>query len=102
MPTGAIFIPKISILLQSANYSLILLSGLLIIFLFASAAFGIFLIKLLSKKQEDAVELKHYHAPLGMKISIVVLLVLVFALGVFFPHQLTDLLNTIVSELGIR
>ncbi len=102
MPLSAIFLPKISILIQSAQLSPFLLGGLLIVFLFAAASFGIFLIKLLSRKEENAVELKHYNAPLGMKIPIIALLAAVFALGVFFPHQLTDLLNTIVSELGIR
>ena len=52
MPMGAIFLPKISILLQSADYSPFLLGGLLVIFLFAASAFGIFLIKLLSGKEE--------------------------------------------------
>jgi hydrogenase-4 component F len=78
-----------------------LLLGLLIVFLFVAAAFGIFLIKLLSRT-EDPARMKRYQASLGMKIPIVVLLIAVFALGVFFPQQLTDLLNTIVSELGIR
>ncbi|MCW4001238.1 MAG: proton-conducting transporter membrane subunit [Candidatus Bathyarchaeota archaeon] len=102
MPTGAVFIPKISILMQSATYSPYLLLGLLVIFLFATAAFGVFLIKLLTNKQEDTMAPKVYRVPLSMKVTIVVLLASVFALGVFFPHQLSDLLTTIVSELGIR
>jgi hypothetical protein len=67
-----------------------------------AAAFGIFLIKMLSKKEEDAPGVKRFEASLGMKIPIIVLLITIFALGVFFPQQLTNLLNTIVSELGIR
>ena len=102
MPMSAIFLPKISILQQSAILSPALLLGLLLVFLFAAAAFGIFLIKLLSRKEPDSSEIKPYKAPLLMKISIVVLLAAVFALGVFLPQQLTDLLKTIVSELGIR
>lgn len=102
MPLSAIFLPKVSILLQSAALSPFLLLGLLIVFLFVAAAFGIFLIKLLSRTEEDPARMKRYQASLGMKIPIVVLLIAVFALGVFFPQQLTDLLNTIVSELGIR
>jgi hydrogenase-4 component F len=101
MPTGAIFPPKISILLQSTAYSPFLLCGLLLIFLFAAVSFGLFLIKLLSRKEDGPLP-KLYHVPLSMKVSIVVLLVMVFVLGLFFPQQLTDLLNTIVSELGIR
>ena len=92
MPLSAIFLPKLSLLLQSAELSPFLLLGLLLIFL----------IKMLSKKAEDAPGVKRFEASLGMKIPIVVLLITIFALGVFFPQQLTNLLNTIVSELGIR
>ena len=102
MPLSAIFLPKLSILLQSAEVSPFLLLGLLIVFLFVAGAFGIFLIKLLSKKEEDTPGVKRYEASFGMKISIVILLVTVFALGVFFPQQLTNLLNSIVSEIRIR
>ena len=103
MPVSAIFLPKISILLQSATLSPGLLFGLLLTFLFAAGAFGIFLIKLLSRKEiEKPSETKQYHATLGMKASIVVLLITVFVLGVFLPQQLNDLLKNIVSELGIR
>ena len=59
----------------------ILLGGLLVIFLFAAAAFGIFLIKLLSRKEEDTTQPKLYHAPLSMKISIAVLLIAFLFLG---------------------
>ncbi len=64
MPLSAIFLPKISILIRSAQLSPFLLGGLLIVFLFAAASFGIFQIKLLSRKEENAVELKRYNAPL--------------------------------------
>jgi len=103
MPLSAIFIPKVMILLQAAAVTPALLIGLLTVFLFVSAAFGIFLVKMLTHKDQDAPavgELKPFHAGWGMKIPIVILLAAVFALGVFFPQQLTDLLNTIVTELG--
>ncbi len=101
MPLSAIFLPKLSILLESVKLSPFLLLGLLIVFLFVAGAFGIFMIKLLSKKEEDTPGVKRYEASLGMKIPIVILLVTVFTLGVFFPQQLTNLLNSIVSELKI-
>ena len=66
MPLSALFLPKVSILLQSAELSPFLTVGLLFIFLFVAAALGIFLIKLLSKKDET--QIKPYHAPLGMKL----------------------------------
>jgi formate hydrogenlyase subunit 3/multisubunit Na+/H+ antiporter MnhD subunit len=100
MPLSAIFLPKISLLLQAAAISPVLLLGLLVVFLFVAAAFGIFMIKMLSRKEEDTHELKPFHAGWGMKIPIIILLAVVFALGVFFPQQLTNLLNAIVTELG--
>ncbi len=102
MPLSAVFLPKIMLLIQAAAISPALLLGLLVVFLFVAAAFGIFMVKLLTRKEEgSAVELKPFRAGWGMKIPIIVLLAVVFTLGVFFPQQLTDLLNTIVSELRI-
>jgi hydrogenase-4 component F len=101
MPLSAIFLSKISILIQSAAVSPVLLIVLLTVFLFAAAAFGIFMIKLLSRKEDSIADVKPFHVGWSMKIPIIVLLVAVFALGVFFPQQLTDLINTIVSELRV-
>jgi hydrogenase-4 component F len=100
MPLSGVFLAKLSVLIQANALSPYLLLGLLTVFLFAAAAFGIFLIKMLSRK-EDASELKPFHAGWGMKIPVVVLLIVVFVLGVFFPQQLTNLLQSIVSELAI-
>ena len=103
MPTSAIFLPKLSILLQAASFSPYLVFGLLIVFLFATAAFGLFLIKMFSNRSEEGEpELKRYKVPVTMKLPIIILLASVFVLGVFVPQQLNDLLKTIVSELGIR
>jgi hydrogenase-4 component F len=102
MPLSAIFLPKLSILLQSAELSPFLLLGLLTVFLFVAAAFGIFMIRLLSKKDVDTPGVKRYEASLGMKTAIAALLIVVFAFGVFFPQQLGDLLSSIVSELGVK
>ncbi|XHH09690.1 MAG: proton-conducting transporter membrane subunit [Candidatus Bathyarchaeia archaeon] len=100
MPLSAIFLAKISLLIQSTFLSPFLTVGLLFIFLFVAAAFGIFLMKLLTKK--ETTETKQFHASLAMKLPIAALLLTVFILGVFFPQQLTDLLSKIVVELGIR
>ncbi len=102
MPVSAIFLVKFSLLLQTAAVSPFLLVGLLTVFLFVAAAFGIFLIKLLTRKEDSTTDLKPFHAGWGMKIPIIILLAIVITLGVFFPQQLTDLLNTIVSELGVN
>jgi hydrogenase-4 component F len=101
MPLSAIFLAKFSILAQSLTYSPLLTVGLLVIFLFVAAAFGIFLIKLLSKKDEAISDVKVYNVAVGMKVAIIVLLAVVFILGVFFPEQLSNLLNSVVSELGV-
>ncbi len=101
MPLSAVFLAKLGLLMQSAAVSLPLTLGLLAVFLFASVAFGVFLIKMLTKK-DDANDLKPFHAGWDMKLPIVAMLVAVFVLGVFFPQQLTDLLNMIVGELGFR
>lgn len=101
MPLSAIFLAKFSILQQSAAVSPVLLIVLLTIFLFAAAAFGIFMIKMLSRKEDSTADVPPFRVGWGMKIPIIVLLVIVFTLGVFFPQQLTDLINTIVSELGV-
>jgi hydrogenase-4 component F len=100
MPFSAIFIPKIGILIQSAELSPLLTIGLLFIFLFVAAALGVFFLKLLTRKEPG--EIKPYQAPLSMKVPILVLIVIVFILGVYFPQQLSDLLSTIVTELGVR
>jgi hydrogenase-4 component F len=99
MPLSAIFIPKFAILIQSAQLSPFLTIGLLFIFLFVAAAMSVFLLKLLTRKEQG--ETKQYHAPLSMKLPIAALLITVFVLGVFFPQQLTDLLSSIVKELRI-
>lgn len=103
MPMFAIFLPKISILLQAAVTSPFLLFGLLIVFLIVSAAFGVFLVKLLSQKDHGNLEgINPYHPSFGMIIPIFLLSIMVVILGLFFPQQLNDLLNAIVSELGLR
>jgi hydrogenase-4 component F len=100
MPLSAIFIPKLGILIQSTELSPFLTIGLLFIFLFVSAALGIFFMKILTRKEPG--ETKQYHAPLSMKVPIIALLVTVFVLGIYFPQQLSDLLSSIVIELGVR
>ncbi len=101
MPLSAIFLAKLSILTQSATVTPILTIVLLTIFLFVSAAFGIFMIRMLSRKEDSVADVPKFIVGWGMKIPIIILLAIVVALGVFFPQQLTDLLNTIVSELGV-
>jgi hydrogenase-4 component F len=101
-PLFALFPAKLSILLEATSVSPFLLFGLLLIFVVAASAFGVFLIKLFSNRANGDAEVKPYKAPACMIIPIVVLLAIVFVLGVFFPMQLTDLLNSIVGELGVR
>jgi hydrogenase-4 component F len=101
MPLSAIFLAKFSLLTLSTAVSPILTIVLLTVFLFVSAAFGIFMIRMLSRKEESVADVPKFKVEWSMKVPIIILLVIVVALGVFFPQQLTDLLNTIVSELGV-
>jgi hydrogenase-4 component F len=101
MPLSAIFLSKLSILMQSIAVSPALVIVLLTVLLFVSAAFGIFMIKMLSRKEDSTADVPPFHVGWGMKIPIIILLAIVFTLGLFFPQQLTDLLNTIVTELGV-
>jgi hydrogenase-4 component F len=100
MPLSAIFLSELGVLTQSATISPALTLGLLLIFLFTAAAFGVFMIKLLTRKEDSVADVKPFHVGWGMKAPIVALLVAVFLLGIFFPAQLTDLVNTVISELG--
>lgn len=100
MPVSAIFLSKFGILIQSTQFSPILTVGLLFIFLFVAAALGVFFIKILTRKESG--DINRYNAQLSMKIPIAVLLITVFVLGVYYPQQLSDLLSTIVAELGVR
>lgn len=103
VPLSAIFLPKFSLLIESAVVSPVLLLGLLVIFLLVAVAFGIFMIRLFSHSEEAyGSDLKPFRAGWKMKIPIVVLIAVVFILGVVFPEQLTDFLNAIVLELGVR
>lgn len=101
MPVSAIFLAKLGILAQSTLVSPVLTVVLLTVFLFAAAAFGVFMIKMLSRKEDSTADVPYFHVGWGMKIPIAILLAIVFVLGLFFPEQLTTLLNTIVSELGV-
>jgi hydrogenase-4 component F len=100
VPLFIVFVPKISILIQTLAISPVLLIGVLFAFLFAEAAFGTFFIKLISRKTETADVPQKFKVPLGMKLPIILLLIIIVALGVYFPQALTDLLNQIVKELG--
>ncbi|NLE04833.1 MAG: hydrogenase membrane subunit [Crenarchaeota archaeon] len=103
MPMFVIFLPKLSILMQATTISSILPLVLLLIFFIVSSAFGVFMIKIFSQNEEETLKTtKRYKAPIGMIAPIIILCIIVVGLGLFFPQQLTDLLNKIVSELGIR
>jgi hydrogenase-4 component F len=101
MPLSAIFLAKFSLLTLSTAVSPALTIVLLTVFLFVSAAFGIFMIRMLSRKEDSTTDVPKFKVEWSMKIPIMILLAIVVTLGVFFPQQLTDLLNTIVYELGV-
>jgi len=103
MPPFAIFLSKLYILLQAGMFSNWMLFGLLLLLLVAAGAFAMYLTRMFSQTGDDieGAHVENYTPSRGMNASIIVLIALIFVLGVFFPQYLTDLLNSIVSELGL-
>jgi hydrogenase-4 component F len=93
-------------LLEAFQFSKPLVLIVLLLLVIASASFARFLIEAFtrnSKGTESAeVEkaLPHYVVRNGMKFPILSIIFMIFALGIFFPGFLENLLNGIVHELG--
>ncbi len=101
MPPFPIFISKLSLLLQFTQVSIPLLFAVLIFLLIASVSIVIFLTNLLSNVREGEEKYTdQYKAPLGMRIPLIALIIIIFAIGILFPEGLSKLLETIVKGLG--
>jgi hydrogenase-4 component F len=130
MPPFPLFPAKFFILLESAAISPYLTLALLLMLILAAASFANFLLKAFSKvtveEEKDRqtirthaeagrAELKtaaekadhdeirlpnRYMVRSGMRVPAVFMLALAFALGVYFPDSLRDLLDAIILELG--
>jgi hydrogenase-4 component F len=97
IPPFILFLSKFSILTQVAAYSLPLLFAILLFLLIAAAAFTNLLSEIFSNTQE--VKMERYNAPKRMTAPIVILLILSFILGIYFPNELYVFLTKVVSDL---
>ncbi len=100
MPPFPMFISKISILIQALSFSVPLLLALLLLVLMASASLVVFLIRLFSNKDEGRAHMERYDTQPGMEAPIIALIIILFAIGIFFPDGLRSMLDTITTELG--
>ena len=106
MPPFPIFSAKLFILLEAFQFSKPLVFTILLLLVIASAAFARFLIEAFTRTSKGT-EFGEAERPLplyvvrqGMKLPIISIIFMIFALGIFFPEFLENLLNEIVHELG--
>ena len=99
IPPAIVFITKFSILAQVAKFSMILLIAVLLLLLLAAAGFALFITAIFTRIDENDV-MRRYPTPVRMKIPVIILIILVYGLGLFFPQPLDGALNSIVSGLG--
>lgn len=106
MPPFPIFSAKFFILLEAFGFSKSLVFAVLLLLVIASAAFARFLIEAFTRSSKETgtesleAPLLPYTVRSGMKFPILSILLMILALGVFFPEPLENLLNAIVYELG--
>jgi hydrogenase-4 component F len=101
MPPSMIFISKLSMLLQIAEASLLLLFPILLLLLVAASAFAMYLARIFSQAGEvDENAYERFNAPASMKIPIAVLMILIFILGLCVPEALERTLSSAVTALG--
>lgn len=91
------FVPKLMILSQLGLRSVALLFIVLLLFAIVAAAFVIFLLKIVSPG--DNMPSKR-RIPFSMRLPVVILIVIVVLLGLFFPDNISEMLNRILSQLG--
>lgn len=101
IPLFPIFFSKLFILLQLGSVSLWLLLSVLVLLFTAAAALGYFVINSFTQVSLPDVpaDIEQYVTPVGMKIPVVILIVIIIALGIFFPAGEIAFINHIVTEL---
>jgi len=98
VPLFPVFLSKLNILTQLADYSLPVMFVLLVCFLIVAAAFAAILIRTIPQSSES--KLEPYHVSLSMQLPIVILFAGIVLIGVYFPAGLHDMLMGIVRSLG--
>ena len=98
VPLFPVFLSKLNILTQLADYSLPVLFVILVCFLIVAAAFAVILIRTIPQTAET----KHepYRVSVSMKLPIIILFAGIVMLGVYFPGGLHNMLVGIVNSLG--
>ncbi len=101
IPLFPIFFSKLFILLQLGGVSLWLLLVALALLFIAAGALGNFVITSFSQVSSPGApsDIEQYVTPLVMKVPVILLIVLIIALGIFFPPGEIGFINQIVTEL---
>lgn len=101
IPLFPVFVPKLFILLQLGAVSLWLLLVVLVLLFIAAAALGYFVITSFTQvsSPEAPLDIEQYVTPVGMKIPVILLIVLIISLGIFFPSEEISFIHQIVTEL---
>lgn len=98
LPPFPIFFSKLFILVQLGNFSLPVLSLVLVLLLIVAAALASLLVKSLTQPGNKT--LKSYHVDWSMKLPIRVLFVSIMGITVYLAFGLSGILNTITASLG--
>jgi hydrogenase-4 component F len=94
------FATKFWILAEIGKYSMLLLIPMLGFILVTYAGYAVVLTEAFTKDSEEKTdELKRYHPPMGMKIPVIILLLLVLILGFYTPKELIELIENITKTL---
>jgi hydrogenase-4 component F len=98
VPLFPVFLSKLNILTQLADYSLPILFVILVCFLIVAAAFAVILVRTIPQTSD----IKHepYRVSVSMKLPIIILFAGIVLLGVYFPGGLHNMLVGIVNSLG--
>jgi hydrogenase-4 component F len=101
MPPFIVFLAKLPLLQGIALYSPWLLFIVLLFITIAAASNVLFLARIFSNVTDDdnTVQTEVFNVPRGMTFSIISILVLMLALGVFFPSAINNTLSVIIQEL---
>lgn len=101
MPPFPIFWSKLFILLQVGTVSPLALFAMLFLIFIAAVAFGYFVLTTFTKSSEPdkATDIIRFPTPIGMKLPIILLLLLIFITGVAFTTGEVSFITAIQNEL---
>jgi hydrogenase-4 component F len=97
-PLLPVFLVKFNILSVLAAKPLLLLLVLLL-FLVAASGIGYYFIRAFTQSGESEIEI--FSTPFSMNFPIIICILIIFLIGTYIPAPLSELINTILIELGI-